>query len=97
MSTLYLDRKGLELRADGNAMALYESGERIRTVPLSLLDRVVIRAEALIRLTSEPPLPNGLLALGQRGPQCFETPHGHELLQFLGRVLTRCLSRWLIP
>ena len=27
----------------------------------------LIRAEALIRLTSEPPLPSGLLALGQRG------------------------------
>jgi uncharacterized protein YigA (DUF484 family) len=57
----------------------------------------LIRAEALIRLSSEPPLPNGLLALGQRGPQCFETPHGHELLLFLGRVLTRCLARWLTP
>lgn len=58
MSTLYLDRKGLELRADGNAMALYESGARIRTVPLSLLDRVVIRAEttfssALVAMLAE--------------------------------------------
>ena len=57
----------------------------------------LIRAEALIRLDSEPPLPSGLLALGQRGPQCFETPHGSELLLFLGRVLTRCMGRWLIP
>jgi uncharacterized protein len=57
----------------------------------------LIRAEALIRLHSEPPLPSGLLALGQRGAQCFETPHGSELLLFLGRVLTRCMGRWLIP
>ncbi|MGZ8282338.1 MAG: DUF484 family protein [Allosphingosinicella sp.] len=57
----------------------------------------LIRAEALIRLASEPPLPNGVLALGQRGAQGFETPHGSELLIFLGRVLTRCMSRWLIP
>jgi uncharacterized protein len=57
----------------------------------------LIRAEALIRLTSEPPLPNGLLALGQRGEQGFDTRHGSELLVFLGRVLTRCMARWLIP
>ena len=57
----------------------------------------LIRAEALIRLTSEPPLPNGLLALGQRNPQSFDTRHGSELLLFLGRVLARSMGRWLIP
>ncbi len=57
----------------------------------------LIRAEALIRLDAAPPLPSGLLALGQRGAQCFETPHGAELLLFLGRVLSRCMGRWLIP
>ena len=56
----------------------------------------LIRAEALIRLESEAPLPNGLLALGQRGAQGFETRHGSELLMFLGRVLTRGMGRWLI-
>ncbi|MDT9599794.1 DUF484 family protein [Sphingosinicella rhizophila] len=57
----------------------------------------LIRAEALVRLESDPPLPSGLLALGQRGEQGFETRHGSELLVFLGRVLTRCMGRWLIP
>jgi uncharacterized protein YigA (DUF484 family) len=57
----------------------------------------LIRAEALIRLESEPPLPNGLLALGQRGELGFDTRHGSELLVFLGRVLTRCMGRWLLP
>jgi hypothetical protein len=57
----------------------------------------LIRAEALIRLQSEPPLPSGLLALGQREAQGFETRHGSELLVFLGRVLTRSMGRWLIP
>jgi uncharacterized protein len=57
----------------------------------------LIRAEALVRLESEPPLPKGLLALGQRAEQGFETRHGSELLMFLGRVLTRCMGRWLIP
>lgn len=57
----------------------------------------LIRAEALVRLDSDAPLPSGLLALGQRGEQGFETRHGSELLVFLGRVLTRCMGRWLIP
>jgi uncharacterized protein YigA (DUF484 family) len=56
----------------------------------------LIRAEALVRLESDPPLPSGLLALGQREAQGFETRHGSELLVFLGRILTRCMGRWLI-
>jgi uncharacterized protein YigA (DUF484 family) len=56
----------------------------------------LIRAEALVRLESEKPLPGGLLALGQRAAQGFETRHGSELLVFLGRVLTRSMGRWLI-
>ena len=55
----------------------------------------LIRAEALIRLEGATPLADGLLALGQRGAQGFETRHGSELLVFLGRVLTRCSGRWL--
>jgi uncharacterized protein YigA (DUF484 family) len=57
----------------------------------------LIRAEALVPLQAKPPLPNGLLALGQRGGQGFETRHGSELLLFLGAVLMRCMDRWLIP
>jgi len=57
----------------------------------------LIRAEALIRLDGPPPLPYGLLALGQRRPQGFETRHGSELLVFLGRSLSRMIGRWLLP
>ena len=48
MTTLYLDRKGLDLRVDGKAIALYENAQRVRTVPIALLDRVVIRAETTL-------------------------------------------------
>ena len=48
MTTLYLERKGLELRLDGAALALYEDGSRMRTLPLALLKRVVIRAETTL-------------------------------------------------
>lgn len=55
----------------------------------------LIRAEALVPLAARAPLPGGLLALGQRGGQGFETRHGSELLLFLGGVLTRCVDRWV--
>lgn len=43
MTTLYLDRSGLEVRADGAALALYQGGERVRSIPFALLDRVVFQ------------------------------------------------------
>jgi uncharacterized protein len=55
----------------------------------------LIRAEALVPLSGATPHCRGLLALGQRGGQAFETRHGSELLLFLGHVLTRCMDRWL--
>lgn len=43
MGSLYLDRKNLALKLDGQALALYEDGVKKGTVPLHLLDRVVLR------------------------------------------------------
>ena len=40
MTTLYLDRKNLTLRADGDALVCYENDGRIATVPLKVLERV---------------------------------------------------------
>ncbi|HEY6917102.1 MAG TPA: DUF484 family protein [Allosphingosinicella sp.] len=57
----------------------------------------LVRAEALVPLRGEPPLPSGLLALGQRTSTAFETRHGSELLVFLGRILTSTMARWLTP
>lgn len=42
MSTLLLDRAHLEVRTDGEALALYEHGERRGCVPIKLLDRCVV-------------------------------------------------------
>jgi len=55
----------------------------------------LIRAEALIRLEPAGALQTGILALGQRRPQGFETRHGSELLLFLGEVVSRIMGRWL--
>lgn len=43
MATLLLDRAQLEVRCDGDALALYEAGERRGSVPIKLLDRCIIQ------------------------------------------------------
>lgn len=43
MATLLLDRAHLEVRTDGDALALYEAGERRGSVPLKLIDRCIIQ------------------------------------------------------
>lgn len=73
MSTLVLDKPELELRCDGAALALYEANERRGTVPLALLERVVLLGSQ-IRLDSGVLARLGeagvaLLALGRRGGQ----------------------------
>ncbi|MEA3081563.1 MAG: uncharacterized protein QOD54_1231 [Sphingomonadales bacterium] len=55
----------------------------------------LIRAEALIRIDCEPPLPCGLLALGQRAALSLDARHGSELLMFLGRSLAAMIRKWL--
>ena len=52
-------------------------------------------AEALIRIDCEPPLPSGLLALGQRADLSLDARHGSELLMFLGRSLAAMIRKWL--
>ncbi|MCC6472287.1 MAG: CRISPR-associated endonuclease Cas1, partial [Burkholderiales bacterium] len=43
MATLILDRAQLEVRTEGDALAIFEAGARGGTVPLRLLDRVVLQ------------------------------------------------------
>jgi uncharacterized protein YigA (DUF484 family) len=97
-------------RADGNGMERVEAALLNRMVSgLSAVDmRTVgrghplfgpasdlIRAEALIRISLEPPLPCGLLALGQRAELSLDARHGSELLHFLGRSLETLIRRLL--
>jgi uncharacterized protein YigA (DUF484 family) len=53
-----------------------------------------VRSEALIRIDSPSPLPSGLLLLGQHGEQTLDTPHGADLLLFLGTSLAAMIRRW---
>ena len=102
---------GQGFRADGNGVQLVEPQilrraiEQIEGVEMRTVERGhplfgpacdLIRAEALIRIESEPPFPTGLLALGQRTSQSLDARHGSELLMFLGRSLGAMIRRWLI-
>ena len=97
-------------RADGNGVQtvdpqiLNRAIEQVDGVEMRAVERGhplfgpacdLIRAEALIRIECEPPLPRGLIALGQRTKQSLDNRHGSELLMFLGRSLGAMLRQWL--
>lgn len=42
MGTLYIDRKHVRLELDGDALVFHENGERIGTVPLGPLERIIV-------------------------------------------------------
>ncbi len=106
--SLVIGDKGF--RADCNGVQMVEpqllkrtieqvDGVEMRTVerghPLFGPACDLIRAEALIRIDCEPPLPCGLIALGQRAELSLDARHGSELLMFLGRSLAAIMRRWL--
>ncbi|MCM8593969.1 CRISPR-associated endonuclease Cas1, partial [Accumulibacter sp.] len=60
MTSLYVDRRGVTLKADGEALVFYENDERVGTVPLAPLSRVFLRGDVT--------LSSALLGkLGERG------------------------------
>ena len=107
--SLIVAEKGF--RADGNGVQTVDPKilrrviEQVDGVEMRTVDRGhplfgpacdLIRAEALIRIDSEPPFPSGILALGQRGSLSLDARHGSELLLFLGRSVAAMIRRWLI-
>lgn len=91
----FVERRLVERATEQIDGVLLRSAERGH--PLFGPASELIRAEALVRLDNDPPLPSGLLALGQRESQGMETRHGAELLGFLGDSLARMIGRWLLP
>jgi CRISPR-associated protein Cas1 len=60
MSSLYVDRRGVEMRLDSGAIAFYENGVRAGTVPAAPLERIYLRGDVAMS--------SGLLGrLGQMG------------------------------
>ncbi|TSE31879.1 CRISPR-associated endonuclease Cas1 [Tepidimonas charontis] len=45
MATLVLDNRALALRIDGQALAFYENGERRGSLPIKLLERVILQGD----------------------------------------------------
>jgi CRISPR-associated protein Cas1 len=48
MGTLYIDRKHVRLDLDGDALVFHENGERIGTVPLGPLERIIVRGNVAL-------------------------------------------------
>ena len=48
MTSLYVDRRGVTLKADGEALVFYENGVRVGTVPLAPLSRVFLRGDVTL-------------------------------------------------
>lgn len=49
MTSLYVDRRGVELKLDGEALVFYENDERVGTVPIAPLDRVYLRGDVTVQ------------------------------------------------
>ncbi|MDP2824004.1 MAG: CRISPR-associated endonuclease Cas1 [Sulfuritalea sp.] len=60
MTSLYVDRRGVELKADGEALVFHENGVRCGTVPLAPLSRVFLRGDVTLSASL-------LGKLGERG------------------------------
>lgn len=54
-----------------------------------------VRSEALVRLNFSPASPPGLLALGAYEGEQFHPEQAGDLLEFLSRIVERCIARWL--
>lgn len=109
MATLFLDRKDLGLRFEGNCIALYEQGEKSGTVPLHLLERVVILGQVTLdsRLLGALAESNiGVLMLSGRNHRCTASllgkPHNDVLRRFAQyemyhhQAIRLRFCRWLV-
>jgi uncharacterized protein YigA (DUF484 family) len=56
----------------------------------------LVRSQALLRLTVSERAPLGLLCIGTRRPEKFQTGHATDLLCFLARVLETTIAAWLL-
>lgn len=79
MAILYLDRRDLELRADGERLALYEGGVRASAIPAAQVERVVVSARA--RLDTGV---LGMLAMHGAGISVFSPRHPERAVRLVG-------------
>lgn len=49
MSSLYIDRKGIELKMNGEALICYENEERVGTIPLAPIERIYLKGDVKLQ------------------------------------------------
>ena len=49
MSSLYIDRKGTEIKLNGEALVCYENGERVGTIPLAPIERIYLKSDVTVQ------------------------------------------------
>jgi len=91
MSVLYIDRKQVQIRAESGALRVREPGGKSATVPLSHLERVVVRGDASLSASAIGAITNsgaGLMLLSGRQNRhlaiCVGAPH-KDVLRRLGQ------------
>ena len=60
MSSLYIDRKGTEIKLSGEALVCYENGERVGTIPLAPIERIYLKSDVTVQASL-------LAKLGEKG------------------------------
>lgn len=92
MSTLFLDRKDIRLKKEGRAIALYENDRRTITLPLGMIERVVVRANVQLDtrvLGALGEAGTGLLIFGARSARrqaLIGMPTGGDALRRVNQV-----------
>jgi CRISPR-associated protein Cas1 len=79
MTTLYLDRRDLSLRLEGRALVIYAGDSRQGTVPLHLLESIVMRSGVTLQSSLLARLADagvGMVAFGGRGARSRAIIHG---------------------
>ena len=80
MCTLYLDRRDLALKLEGRTLAIYAGDHRESTVPLHLLERIVLRSNVRLESSALARLADSgiaLAAFGGRIGDKLAMVHGH--------------------
>lgn len=82
MTTLYIDRKNIRLDSDAEALVMYEADQRVATVPLGPLQRIILRGGARLDTTLLGKLGNrgiGLIFLsGRKAEPSLFLPRAHN-------------------
>ena len=45
MNSLFVDKRGIELRVDNNALTIYEKNLRVSTIPLAPIKRIFLQGD----------------------------------------------------